>query len=57
LISIRRTTVRNLPPAIAIEIVESPHDLGGKILRAADDERKTAFETGFVFRSLTPLFD
>jgi hypothetical protein len=47
----------NLPPAVAIETVESLHDLGGEILRAADDERKIAFETGCVFSSLTPLFD
>ena len=47
----------NLPPAVAIETVESLHDLGGEILRAADDERKIAFETGCVFSSLMPLFD
>ena len=47
----------NLPHAVAIETVESLHDLGGEILRAADDERKIAFETGCVFSSLTPLFE
>ena len=38
----------SVPPAVAIETVESLHDLGGEILRAADDERKIAFETGCV---------
>ena len=47
----------NLPHAVAIETVESLHDLGGEILRAADDERKIAFETGCVFSGLTPLFE
>ena len=47
----------NLPPAVAIETVESLHDLGGEILRAADDERKIAFETGCVFSSLMRLSD
>jgi hypothetical protein len=47
----------NLPPAVAVETVESLHDLGGEILRAADHERKIAFETGCVFSGLTPLFE
>jgi hypothetical protein len=36
---------------------ESLHDLGVEILRAADDERKIAFETGCVFSSLMRLSD
>jgi len=47
----------NLPPAVAIETVESLHDLGGEILGAADDKRKIAFETGCIFSSLMPLFE